>query len=74
MREGAGKTLNCLLCVTVEEIMEHIVVDCGGLKETRERDGVGGCISLEEVLLFEEGLIEERVKRLRCWMRCGRTE
>ena len=37
-------------------------MECGGLRETTKRYGVGGGISAEEVLLFE-GRTEERVER-----------
>ena len=42
--------------------MEHFVVECGGLRESRERCGVNAGIGVEEALLFERR-IEEGVKR-----------
>ena len=52
---------DCVLCGAVEEIMEYFVMECGGLREIRERCGVGGGFSFEEALLFE-GRTEERVE------------
>ena len=53
--------MDCLLCGAVEETVEHFVVGCGGLTETRERCGVNAGVSIEEALLFE-GKTEEEVE------------
>ena len=39
--------------VEVEEKVEHFVVGCDGLRETRERCGVNAGVGVEEALLFE---------------------
>ena len=41
--------------------MEYIVVECGGLRETRERCRVNAGVGVEEALLFE-GRSEEGVE------------
>ena len=46
--------MDCLLCETVEDVVEHRVVECGGLRKIRQSCGVGGGVSLEEVLLLWE--------------------
>ena len=48
--------------LAVEETVEHFVVVCGDLRETREKCGVYAGAGVEEALLFE-GRTEERVER-----------
>ena len=58
----SGEAVYCLLCGAVEEMVEHFVVECGGLRETRERCGVNAGVSVEQALLFE-GRSEEGMER-----------
>ena len=39
----SGWAVNCLLCRAVEEMVEHFVVECGDLRETREIWSQRGC-------------------------------
>ena len=39
----SGGAMDCLLCGAVEETVEHFVVECGGLRETREVRSQRGC-------------------------------
>ena len=49
-------------CAAVEETVEHFAVECGSLRETRERCGVNAGVGVEEALLFEDRT-EEGVER-----------
>ena len=42
--------------------MKHFVVECGGLRETREKCGVNAGVGAEAALLFERRT-EEEVER-----------
>ena len=44
--------MDCPLCSGGEETVQHFVIECGELREIRERYGVCGAEALEEVLLF----------------------
>ena len=44
--------MDCPLCGGGEETVQHFVIECGELREIRERYGVCGAEALEEVLLF----------------------
>ena len=54
--------MDFVLCEGVEEIVEHFLVECGGLRENRERCGVSRGVEVEKVQLFE-GRTEERVEK-----------
>ena len=43
--------------------MKHFVVECGGLREARERCGIDSDVGVEEWLLFEGRTEEEGVER-----------
>ena len=45
--------VDCPLCGGGEETVQHFAIECGELREIRERYGVCGAKALEEVLLFE---------------------
>ena len=44
--------MDCPLCGGGEKTVQHFVIECGELREIRERHGVCGAEALEEVLLY----------------------
>ena len=47
-----GGAVDSPLCGGGEETVQHFVIECGELRDIRERYGVCGAEALEEVLLF----------------------
>ena len=71
------------LCGVVEETVDHFVVECGGLRETKEKcvvgrgmRGWGGGVGDGDVVstCLREGLRSEWKDTRGCWMRCGLKE
>ena len=58
----SGGAVDCFLCGTEEEMVDHFVMKCEGIRMIRERLGVREVVRVEEVLVFE-GRTEERVTR-----------
>ena len=57
-----GVAVDCPLCGGGKETVQHFVIECGKLREIRERYRVCGAEALEEVLMFG-GRSREKVEQ-----------